>query len=141
MYLPGITKTKQIIDQHVKDRGLSAPTSNVNAQTLCQKKKIQMSKDKKHRILIKEYQNLPKTRPFTTNTGGEIQATSSFVYLGMLIHLTLQDTNGIDCHITTSGQIMGALRFFWSRLEIDTRDKVHIYHACVLSILLWGAET
>ena len=36
-------------------RGINAPTSDVNTQTLCQKKEIQMSEDQKHRIPVKEY--------------------------------------------------------------------------------------
>ena len=36
---------------------------------------------------------------------------------------------------------MGALRFFWNAEEVDLWVKVKIYCACVLTILLWGAET
>ena len=100
-----------------------------------------MTEEQKHRILVQEYSNLPETQSFLLKSGGRIHATKKFVYLGTQMHFTLRDTYDMDCCITKAGQMMGALRFFWSRPEIDLRDKFHIYNACVISILLWGAET
>lgn len=36
---------------------------------------------------------------------------------------------------------MGALKFYWHRPEVDIESKIHIYKACVVTILLWGAKT
>lgn len=36
---------------------------------------------------------------------------------------------------------MGALQFYWKRAEIELWEKAFIYKVCVLTILLWGAET
>ena len=37
--------------------------------------------------------------------------------------------------------MMDALKFFWNSSEVSTCAKQKIYVACVISILLWGAET
>ena len=58
-----------------------------------------------------------------------------------MMHFTLRNTYDIDRRLKKSNQMMGALQFYWRRPEVDLWAKTYIYQACVLSLLLWGAET
>ena len=140
MYIPGITKTRTIIEAQIKAAGLPAPQDKSNDQISTQKKS-EMTEEKQHKILTNAYPSLTETKIFNTTSGELIPATESFVYLGSLIHFTLHDTYDMDRRIVKARQMMGALCFDWSWEEIDLGDKVHIYHVFLLSILLWGAET
>jgi len=63
------------------------------------------------------------------------------MYLGSLLHFSLRDTPDVDRRIFRANQVMGALRFFWQRPEVEIWAKATIYKSCVLTILLWGSET
>ena len=72
---------------------------------------------------------------------GIITATEIFIYLGSMMHFTLRDTYDITNRIKKASQMMGALKFYWHCPEVSLESKVHIYKACIITILLWGAET
>ena len=91
-----------------------------------------MTEEKQHKILTNAYPSLTETKSFNTTSGRLIPARESFVYLGSLIHFTLRDTYDMDRRIVKAGQMMGALRFFWSQEEIHLGDKVHI--TCVYTL-------
>ena len=116
LFIPGIYRTKQIIDEHVKKRALPMTTTCVTVQNAEETKKVrkhQLTEEEKHKIFITEYDHLPETRPFQTALGGTITATKGFTYLGSLVHFSLREKYNMDKRIQKAGKIMGALGFFW----------------------------
>ena len=57
------------------------------------------------------------------------------------MHFSLKDKYDIEIRIKKANQIMGALGCYWNCNEVPMKAKRHIYMACVLTILLWGAKT
>lgn len=141
IYIPAITRTKSIINQYIQENGITYNPRKSIVPAEIEEKKWVMSEERKHEILVEMYDRLPETKSFCTTTGREIPSTKTFVYLGLLLHFTLRDTYDINRRLTKSNQIMGALQFYWKRPEVNLWAKCYIYRACVLSLLLWGAET
>ena len=72
-----------------------------------------MNKFTKHRILKKEHEHLPETRPFITKKGGHVTGTPNFVYLETKVHFTLQDKHDIAERLKKENQVMATLGFYW----------------------------
>ena len=73
--------------------------------------------------------------------GGEICSVDEFPYLGSLIAASGRMDGDVDWRIAQASQAFGALRkavFMDKDLTLKTKRK--IYQACVLSVLLCGAE-
>ena len=70
--------------------------------------------------------------------GGNIEAVNKFPYLGSLMARSGRMDMDIDRRVTQASKACGALRkaVFMDRLSIKKR----IYSACVLSVLMYGAE-
>ena len=137
VFFPAVTTTRTIIHDYITKSALQNGSTNVITDS---QEKI-LTETQKHAILVKSYNDSPQAQPFTTTSGGEISPTQDFVYLGTLLHFTLRDFYDINRRIKKSNQMMGALQFYWRRSEVELWAKVSIYKACVLTTLLWGAET
>ena len=73
--------------------------------------------------------------------GGEICSVDEFPYLGSLIAASGRMDGDVDRRIAQASQAFGALRkavFMDKDLTLKTKRK--IYQACVLPVLLYGAE-
>ena len=73
--------------------------------------------------------------------GGDIEAVDEFPYLGSLITSSGRMDMDIDRRIAQASKAFGALRkavFLDRNLSLSTKRR--IYTACVLSVLLYGAE-
>ena len=68
-------------------------------------KKRQLTEEEKHKILVDKYDQLPETSPLQTTLRGIITATKDFVYLGSLVHFSLQDRYGMDKRIQKAGKL------------------------------------
>ena len=73
--------------------------------------------------------------------GGEICAVEEFPYLGSLIAESGRIDADVERRVSQASRAFGALRkavFLDKDLTLATKRK--IYRACVLSVLLYGAE-
>ena len=104
------------------------------------RKSSQISEERREQILCSQYNILPETKTFITSSGGNITSTQTFVYLGTTIHFSPRDTHDLQARLTKATKVMDALNFYWNSDEVEIWAKVHIYQACVLSVLLWGSE-
>ena len=98
--------------------------------------------------------SIPKTKHMVTGrlvdesdkepiilVGGDIEAVDEFPYLGSLITSSGRMDMDIDRRIAQASKAFGALRkavFLDRNLSLSTKRR--IYTACVLSVLLYGAE-
>ena len=80
-------------------------------------------------------------RTFVAIEGGDIQMVDEFSYLGSVITSSGRMTVEVDKRVAQASWGFGALRkavFIDKHLKITTKRK--IYNACVMSVLLYGAE-
>ena len=73
--------------------------------------------------------------------GGEVNAVEEFSYLGLLIASSRRMVMDVDRRIVRASKAFGALRkaiFLDKNLSRTTKRRLH--DACVLSVLLYGAE-
>ena len=73
--------------------------------------------------------------------GGDFQMVDEFSYLGSVITSSGRMTVEVDKRVGQASRALGALRkavFIDKHLKITTKRK--IYNACVMSVLLYGAE-
>ncbi len=73
--------------------------------------------------------------------GGEIQCVKEFPYLGAVIADSGRMDADVESRLAKASKAFGALRkavFLDRNLSLQTKRKV--YQACVLSVLLYGAE-
>ena len=138
MYVPCITKTREIIKDFLKRACITHVSTQDNNQL--RKKSHQMSEEKREQIICSQYDLLPETRAFTSSSGGMITSAQKCVYIGTTLHFSLQDTHIIQACLTKAAKVMGALNFYWNSNEVELWAKVRIYQACVLLVLLWGSK-
>ena len=69
---------------------------------------------------------------------GTINFTTSFVYLGSLLHYGLYDDHDVDARIKKSSKAFGALRDrFFSTSSVPERLKAKVHAGGVVSVLLY----
>ena len=74
--------------------------------------------------------------------GGGIAVVDEFPYLGSLIDSSGRSTVDVERRVAQASKAFGALRkpvFLDKNLSLSTKRKV--YNACILSVLLYGAES
>jgi len=73
--------------------------------------------------------------------GHNVESVRSFCYLGGTIHLT--DSGGTDVRrrIGSAAAAVNSLARIWSQDRLTLAKKLRIYQTCILSVLLYGAET
>ena len=112
----------------------------VEYQTTSDKFGLRVSIPKtKHLVAGREAEDGDKT-PITVE-GGEIEGVEEFPYLGSTIASSGAMDPDVDRRVAQASRAFGALRkavFLDKDLTLTTKRKV--YQACVLSILLYGAE-
>ena len=80
-------------------------------------------------------------REVITTDGGDIEAEDEFPYLGSLIASSGRMDVDVDKRVAQASKAFGALRkavFLDRNLSLSTKRRP--YNACVLSVLLYGAE-
>ena len=98
--------------------------------------------------------SLPKTKHMVTGRmveeedlapivldGGEVEAVKEFPYLGSVVDSSGRIDADVNRRVAQASKAFGALRkavFLDKNLRMATKRK--IYNACVLSVLLYGAE-
>ena len=73
--------------------------------------------------------------------GGEVEAVKAFPYLGSVVDSSGRIDADVNRRVAQASKAFGALRkavFLDKNLRMATKRK--IYNACVLSVLLYGAE-
>lgn len=99
--------------------------------------------------------SIPKTKHMVTGravldqdkglievSGGEVEATEEFPYLGSIISADGRVDTEVEKRISQASRAFGALRkavFMDRNLRLETKRR--IYQACVLSVLLYGSES
>ena len=84
----------------------------------------------------------PNDPPVVSLQGKQLEWVPSFKYLGSVIAKDGSMDEEIGRRIGCAASVFAGLqKAVWSRRELLLRTKLHIYQACVLSILLYGAET
>ena len=73
--------------------------------------------------------------------GRFIPFKSEVVYLGTVIHESLDDRHAVEARIVKASRIFGSLRgAIFGRKRVPMRVKKQVYISCVLSTLLYGCE-
>lgn len=111
LFIPLISETKRIIEEHLGNIGtITHTTTQLENGYIVSKPKIFGSKQKQQ-FLLDLYPSLRETIPFHTKTGGLIISTPEFIYLGSVIYYSLRGTPDVELPILKANQVMGALRF------------------------------
>jgi len=85
--------------------------------------------------------NVPIARPITLN-GQPLEIVQKFCYLGSTVTPSLSLDEEINSRIGKSAATFGKLtQRAWENKYLKESTKIKIYEACVLSTLLYGAET
>jgi hypothetical protein len=77
----------------------------------------------------------------TGNAIGFIDFTTTFKYLGSIVHHSLTSDADVDKRIRSASTAFGALKNILTNKDIDLKVKGSVYVALCLSILLYGSET
>jgi hypothetical protein len=86
------------------------------------------------------YDNLAETANFPV-ANGFVSFTRMFHYLGSLINNSLPNDNYITARIASATPAMGVLKEIWRNPHLDIYNKYLLFHAILMNLLLWGAET
>jgi hypothetical protein len=66
---------------------------------------------------------------------------TEFRYLGTLISPDLDDTKDVQARIDSANGMFGYMKPLLCDRKISLAVRIKMYHACVLTILLWGCES
>jgi len=78
--------------------------------------------------------------PTVTVQGHEVTVIEEFVYLGSLIHSSVQSTHDINHRSAITHAAMQALDNQIWRSRVSTSTKLKLYNTCILPIFLYGSD-
>jgi len=100
---------------------------------------LQINKKKTKVMVFKR--DMLQVNPIIVVGGEQLETVSEFVYLGALLTSNNDCTPEIKRRINLASQTVGMLKSLWVSGELTTKTKLDLMTSCVLSRLLYAAET